>query len=110
MFVGQTIVAHKKDCLARCVLDSQVPCRCWPFILLTDKPNVVWIFFLWNLCTTVVHHDYLPLVSCEGLFFILFQTPHQQSDTIESRYDYRDFYHLPPHTNSHRIAIASPEM
>src|SRR3990167_4079378 len=96
MFVGQTIVAHKKDCLARCVLDSQVPCRCWPFILLADKLNVVWIVFLWNLCAAVIYNYEFPLVFGERLILILFQAPQKQSHAIVSGNDYREFNHCIP--------------
>src|SRR3990167_9672691 len=100
MFVGQAIIAHKKDCLPRCVLDTQIPCRCRPLILLADKFNVVWIIFLWDFIAPIVDNHEFPLVSCEGLFFILFQTPQKQASSVERGHDHREFYHGDsPHTS-----------
>src|SRR3990167_7801968 len=103
MFVGQAIIAHKKDCLPRCVLDTQIPCRCRPLILLADKFNVVWIIFLWDFIAPIVDNHEFPLVSCEGLFFILFQTPQKQASSVESGHDCREFNHLTPHLSAQEV-------
>src|SRR3990167_4516515 len=93
MAMWQTIIAHEKNGFPRCVLDTQIPRCCWPFILLTDKLNVVWIVFLRNLCPAIVHHDYLKLVLRKGLILVFFKTPKEETNPRKCWYHHRQFYH-----------------